>query len=372
MKRINRARLIERIETHAAADLASGRIGGCAVLVQQANEILFQNRFGDVAQNSLFRMASMTKPISTALTMQLVEQGIFGLDDPISRYLPEFEKMSIAQMQDGTPVCVSEAKTAITVRHLLTHTSGIGCDTVGDLQRERMGETDKATLENTVRYHAAQGLAFEPGTREAYSGLAAFDVLAAVIERVTGARYAELVQEKILTPCRMTDTAFVPSKEQWVRVIPMHTYTDGTAQTVPMYPGCVFENFPVTNPLAGAGLVSNLSDYANFAEMLLSGGVFEGKRILSEASVREMGTPQVSGTVQPGVERWGLGVRVIVGENTLPQGSFGWSGAYGTHFWVDPNNRIFAIYLKNSMYDNGADAKTSQTFEKDVYASLED
>lgn len=371
MKRINRARLTERIETHAAEDLASGRIGGCAVLVQQAGEVLFQSRFGNAAHNSLFRMASMTKPISTALTLQLAERGLLGLDDPISRYLPAFENMSIAQVQGSEPICVGKANTAITVRHLLTHTSGIGCDAVGDLQRERMREIDKATLADTVRYHAAQGLAFEPGTREAYSGLAAFDVLAAVIERITGERYAALVQEKILTPCGMTDTAFVPSKEQWARVIPMHDFADGAARTVPMYPGCVFENFPVTNPLAGAGLVSTLSDYANFSEMLLSGGVFGGTRILEEASVREMGTPQVSGTVQPGAERWGLGVRVIVGETTLPQGSFGWSGAYGTHFWIDPQHRIAAIYLKNSLYDNGADAKTSRTFEEDVYASLE-
>ena len=169
----------------------------------------------------------------------------------------------------------------------------------------------------------------------------------------------------------MKDTTFVPSEEQWARMIKMHDLVDGKAVEGFIPKGYVSRDIPCTNYLGGGGLVSTLGDYWNFAEMLLGGGVFKGRRVISEESVRALSSPQIPEELQPGVARWGLAMRVVVGEHRRPVGSYGWSGAYGTHFWVDPENKITAVYMKNSFYDGGSGAKTSAEFEKDVYASFE-
>ncbi len=163
----------------------------------------------------------------------------------------------------------------------------------------------------------------------------------------------------------MKDTTFVPNESQWKRMILMHDKVDGKNEIGNTYDGCVFDRFPQYNYLGGAGLISSLSDYLNFATMLMNGGVFEGKRIITEASVAEISRPQV---YKRDKESWGLGVRVITSENNnvLPVGTYGWSGAYGTHFFVDPTNRIIGIYMKNSHYDGGS----SKNFETDVYSCL--
>ena len=134
----------------------------------------------------------------------------------------------------------------------------------------------------------------------------------------------------------------------------------------------MFGNFPVTYHAAGAGLVSTASDYMKFADMLLNKGVCPGgTRLVSEKNFALFYTPVTDEKVMPGDVRWGLGVRVITGYgNTLPKGSYGWSGAYGTHFWIDPVNRIAAVYMKNSVFDGGAGSSTAEEFEKDVMKSL--
>ena len=134
----------------------------------------------------------------------------------------------------------------------------------------------------------------------------------------------------------------------------------------------IFADFPESYFCAGAGLFSSLSDYVRFASMLQNGGELDGVRILSKQSVDEIATPHVSADIMAGNERWGLGVRVITEKSytTLPVGTYGWSGAYGSHFWIDPVNRITAIYMKNSLYDGGAGSVTSRQFEKNVFDSL--
>ena len=170
----------------------------------------------------------------------------------------------------------------------------------------------------------------------------------------------------------MSDTTFAPSDEQWARMVTMHDYANGKAFVGKTEAGCVFENIPTSHVLGGAGLISTIEDYGNFAEMLLAGGVFEGARVLSERSVQELATPWVSFALQPKPKRWGLSVKVVTDESyaRLPGGCYGWSGAYGTHFWVDSENRITAVYLKNSQYDGGGDAVTNLHFEEDVTAAL--
>ena len=170
----------------------------------------------------------------------------------------------------------------------------------------------------------------------------------------------------------MVDPTFAPTPEQWERMIPMHDRVEEKSVVKPTKPGTIFEGFPTTYFAGGAGLASTLRDYIRFAEMLQNGGRLDGVQILTEDSVRQMATPQLPKAIAPGNEVWGLGVRVIARDayGPLPVGTFGWSGAYGTHFWVDPVNKITAIYLKNSHYDGGSGAKTARQMEEDVHQSL--
>nr|MBQ4318169.1 beta-lactamase family protein [Clostridia bacterium] len=158
----------------------------------------------------------------------------------------------------------------------------------------------------------------------------------------------------------------------WKRMITMHTKTDGKSTVFDMKPGCVFEATPVTHPLGGAGLISSLDDYSAFAEMLLDNGVGVNGRVLDELAVRMISTPHVPKSIMRGAVQWGLGMRVITGADypSLDVGTYGWSGAYGTHFWIDPANRVTAVYLKNAKYDGGSGSRTGRMFECDVYDSM--
>ena len=235
-----------------------------------------------------------------------------------------------------------------------------------------MSAEDNKTLKNAVDYFSHCGLGFEPFSTQEYSGTAAFDVLARIIEVISGKDYNDYLKQNIFDLCKMKDTTFIPTKAQWERIIPMHNKIEGRSVLGETYENCIFENIPVTHYLGGAGLISTLEDYSNFAEMLLNTGEFGGNRVLSEKVVELISTPHVPEEIMKERERWGLGVRVITKENyKLPVGTFGWSGAYGTHFWIDKKNNITAVYLKNSKFDGGAGAVTSENFELDVFNSLE-
>lgn len=184
--------------------------------------------------------------------------------------------------------------------------------------------------------------------------------------------FATFVQQEIITPCGMVDTTFAPSAEQWERMVGMHDYQDGCGVLSETTPGCVVDHVPVTHPLGGAGLISTLDDYIKFAQMLQNQGMTENGRILEASWIAQMATPQLAPELMNEKVNQGLGVRVIVGEGYpwLPVGSYGWSGAYGTHYWVDPVNGITAIYLKNSRYDGGSGALTGKHFEEDVFNAI--
>lgn len=329
--------LKEKLTSRIVGDLQSGWIDGASVSVSQSGKILFENHFGNVSEKSLFRLASMTKPVTAAAILLLAERSALRLTDPVIRFLPG---------QDPR----------LQIRHLLTHTSGISqTDYVANITPQMRGDS-----ELLLDYIASVPLLYQPGTHAEYNPLAAFALLTAVAERAASMDFASFVETEILLPCQMTDTTFLPSKVQWARLVSM-------ADTKP---GCVFEGYPVTNPLGGAGLISSLQDYKQFAAMLLQKGSLYGKQILKEETVERMSSPQVSESVQSGFWRWGYGVRVITGKDVLPVGSYGWSGAYGTHFWIDPANEITAIYLKNSRRDGGSNAVTARHFEEDVYGIL--
>ena len=304
-------------------DLASGHINGASVHISQRGKTLYEAHFGVATERTLFRMASMTKPVTAAAILLLADREKLSLTDPVVKYLP------------GFPLDLQ-------IVHLLSHSSGLS----QTYYAEHITGEHRADLNLLVDFIASVPFDHAPGTHAEYNPVAAYALLTAIVEKVAAVDFATFAEQEIFSPLGMTDTTFLPTREQWARLVPM----EDTA------PGCIFERYPVTNPLGGAGLVSSLRDYKKFAQMLLGGG------ILSENAIKTMTTPRLGG--------WGCGVRVVGENNRLPKGSFGWSGAYGTHFWIDPQNELVAIYLKNSRIDGGADAVTAKHFEEDVYASL--
>lgn len=380
MRIINRDLLELRIDSSLKCDLADSKIAGAALYVSQNGEIIFNkavgisNREGQpVSQSTLFRLASMTKPITACATMLLSERGLLSLDDTVDRFFPDFRSLHISKINEAGEIVDCAAVNRLpTIRNILSHTSGIGSGILGAKQIGKMTACEKETLQGTINYFAKQGLSFEPGTKQEYSGFPAYDVLTGIIEKVADEDYNSFLKREILEPCNMFDTTFVPTDSQWAAMAVMHDRINGENNFCETKPGTIFEGIPCTHYLGGAGLASTLLDYSNFAEMLRQNGVFNGKRILSEDSVFSIVTPQVPKQIQPGIVQWGLGVRVITGSGgtNLPIGSYGWSGAYGPHFWIDPENQIVAIYMKNSFYDPGAGSLTGNNFESDVYHSF--
>ena len=366
--------LAENIDAVAQYDLSQNKVFGSAYYVYQ-NGVTYEKCYGTtsleggnkVTNASIFRLASMSKPITTVAALILVDRGLLSLSAPISKYIPDFAGIKIKDPQGHTTDVIN----APTVWNILTHTSGIGSDAE---KSARMTANDKQTLDDSIAFYVRSGLDFEPGSKQMYSGTGSFDVLTKIIEIVSKKTLAEFLKDEIFNPCGMTDTAFVPTAKQRERMVAMHNRVNGENAEFAMPEGCIFGDYPETHYLGGAGLVSTLSDYAKFALMLLNKGKVGNKTILTEKTFNRLCTAQVDSDIMPGQYRWGLGVRVITDDMypTLPVGSFGWSGAYGTHFWVDPVNKIVAVFMKNSVVDGGAGNESAVNFENAVYASFED
>lgn len=378
MKKLNEQLLNDAIDLHVSTDVAEGRVLGAALSVSQDGNRIYRKCWGNadierscsVTPRTVFRMASMTKPITAVMTLILNDRGLLDLDQPIFDYLPQFKSMPIARIgEDGMPHVVGNAQTPITARQILSHSSGIGCGELFLYYYPKFKAQEMLTLTSSVEAYSKLPLSFEPFSTCAYSATAAFDVLARIMEMIADMPYEELLKKELFNPCNMPDTNFTPSEDQWARMVEMHNYQNGEAVKSPTVPGCVFEGYPTTHAAAGAGLISTLEDYCNFMQLLHNGGTFEGERILSAKALSQMSAPQIRKDANT---HWGLGVRVITSDayGALPIGTFGWSGAYGTHFWIDPVNKIKAIYLKNSRFDGGSGNKTGKQLERDVANAL--
>lgn len=371
---LDKEQIKKRIDLRAEDDLSSGRIGGAAILVKQNGETVYKGffgtdgRVGEIDGKTVFRLASMTKPITAVAILKQLERGLLSLDDPIDKFIPEYADMDIGALDENKSVVVVEkSKTKITVKHLLSHTSGVGSGVLcGAL--DKMTASAQTDIKSVADAYASVPLSFEPYSAQAYSATVGFDLLARIVEITSGCAYDNFLKNEIFEPLGMCDTTFDPTAEQWSRTVCMHSYKDGVASFKPLNTGSIFGGYPLSYKCGGAGLVSTLEDYEKFTDMLLScGKSANGECVLSEDSVRLMSTPAEPFGISPS-ENWGLSVRVITKDtNRIPVGSFGWSGAYGSHFWVDPTNKITAIYMKNSSFDGGSGAKTAANLEKDVY-----
>ena len=234
--------------------------------------------------DSLFRLASMTKPITGVAFMQLFEKGLCDLDTPISKFIPEFENMSVmAKIEDGKIVGTEKAVRQITPRMILSHASGIGSGVSGVHQTAYIKK--QPTLKATAEEYAKALLEFQPGTRQAYSATWAFDMLARVIEVISGKDFGTYVKENITDPLGMKDTTFTPSDDQISRTVDFCIRESDGIKMRPMDPKVGFGNLRVGWVCGGAGLFSTINDYSRFARMLLRGGELDGVRILKKSTL---------------------------------------------------------------------------------------
>lgn len=377
---LNPNRLESILRARAEDYIRENKLAWAEMAVNQAGKRLLTLRIGKQnisdtlhEEKPLYRIASMTKPVTAVALLQQWDKGKIDLDAPLSDYLPGYRTMMLGHVDGENLVLDGPATQPIKVFHLLTHTSGIDVMPLFPLIiRHHPGKT----IADTVEYYSKMPLAFEPFTATGYSMSAGFDIAAHLVEMVSGEDYASYLKHHITDPLEMPDTTFAPTAEQESRIVGMHARTEeGEAVEVPMPKGCVIDSIPVSCCLAGGGLASTLEDYSKFAQMLLNGGVGDnGARVLSERAVANMSAAHVPASIMPGLESWGLGVRVVTSEEYprgLAKGSFGWSGAYGSHFWVDPVNEITAVYMRNSLYDSGGCGGIGVQFEADVMSAME-
>ena len=324
-----------------------------------------------IEPNAFYRLASMTKPITGLAALVAVGKGFFSLDDEVRKFFPAFGEMDVGAVEDGKVVRARKAGGEIKIWQLLSHCSGLlsGTEIGGRLLAAAPPEAF-ASLEAAVAFAARQPLSFDPGAQAAYSAYAAFDAVARIIEIKSGMRYSEFLRQFVFDPLGIRDITFHPSQEQWRRMVAMHDRTvSGRLAAVEMPQGTIFEGFPDSYECAGAGLAGAMEDFAKIALLLCNGGSLDGVTVVEPELFMELARPRVpDGT--PGRapnDSWGLGVRVKVHEDWLPEGCFGWSGAYGTHFWVDPENRIVAILMRNMRWhDTHGAGEMGVEFERSV------
>lgn len=350
------------------------KVAGCCVAIWREGECVFRAFRGEaqpgraVGARSAFRLASMTKPLTAAAVLLAAADGRLDLSDPVSDYLPFFAEMYLADKgKDG--FLRGEQTGPITIRNLLTHTSGLGCGESGEAQYDAVKPREGDTLATAVERYSTTFLEFRPGTAQLYSPVLAMDVAARVVEVVTGKPYGQFLRERVLLPLGMRETSYSLADYRAEDLV----YTSGEDGRMEP-PLSAFDTFPLGYTGGGAGLISTLGDYCRFAEALRRAQAGE-EGIFPPASVREMARPQLSEELDGilPIFNWGYGVRTMraqTEDQPLTPGSFGWSGAYGTHFWIDPSHALTAVYLHNSSVYGGSGAPFTRELERAVMESL--
>ena len=383
MKKLNKELLIKNVSDSIKNDMKETNIAGAAVIVAQHGEILLDERFGysnflakkPLERNAIFRLASMTKPVTAVAALIGVQNGWFDLNDNVSEHFPEFENLYVGKLENGKVVPDHKPKKPVCLQQLLSHNNGFMASApLYPPQEELMPKSAFANNKTAVDYCLKNTcLTLEPYYETGYSGYFAFDLIALLLERYSGMKYADFINEKIFKPLGIKDITYTPTNEQWQRTVMMFERTDGKDGINVDMGNHTFEGFPLSYTCAGAGLAGSIEDYFIFAEMLRNGGTYKGIEIVHPDVFPQIYKKYVPMEYMPkgAINSWGLGVRVSLNDPVLPDDCWGWSGAYGTHFWIDPVNDITAIYMKNSRWhDSHGCGNTGKQFEADIMASL--
>ena len=313
-------------------------------------------------RDAIFRIMSMTKPVVGVAAMMLVEEGKLRLTDPVGRFVPDLQNLKVTvPNSEGViapgviasapqPGRIVDAARPITVRDLLTHTSGLMSSGASAAMVSQVPIGPGEPLSVVIPRLKNVPLDFQPGTRWAYSPQFGFDVLARVVEVASGMPFDRFTKQRIFDPLGMKDTFFYPATGN-ARMASLYQSVDGQLRRQAdgaWVNGAYFSG--------GGGLFSTAEDYLQFALMLMNGGQHDGKRLIGLRSAALMASVFAPDTLpgRPAGEGYGLGVRVVsdaaARSTFLSTGSFGWSGAYNTHFFVDPKEKIVAIYMTQAAF----------------------
>ena len=367
---------LKRIDELVQRHIDAGSFSGAVTLVArngrighfEAHGLMDLDSHKPMQKDALFRIMSMTKPVVGVAILMLVEDGKVRLNDPVSRFVPSFKTLKVAVAQPaaaggggtatGQPGAAPlaprfytvPAEREITIRDLLTHTSGLVSGTISNSEAGKPDVRLK-NKESNADYIPRLGgvpLEFQPGSRWAYSAQAGFDTLVLVVEVASGQKFDQFAQQRIFAPLGMKDTYFYTSDESFKpRIATHYNKTDKGLVKVPTEAN--FMNGVFLS--GGGGLFTTAEDYLQFGLMLMNGGQLNGKRLLGTRTVELMRSVHVPDTL-PGRSRgegYGLSVRVVNDAvqrgSLLSNGTFGWSGAFGTHFFVDPKEKVVAILM---------------------------
>lgn len=377
-------------------------IAGAGIIIRKGNEKVFESYYGyaDIEngvrtdENTTYRLASMTKPIVALAVMMLVDEGKIKLDDCLSEYLPSFSRMRVLQNDGGfggyqpnkdnptapifkddipTDLNFSLASNQITIKYLLNHSSGLGQGPLSTLLVDKYIKKDHSLAER-VHIFSELPLDFEPGTQTGYSALVAYDILGYVIEKISGQSLNDFIRDRLFKPLDILNLGYHLSENNHSHLAKLYESNNGTLTDVSE----TEKLWTLVNPIrsgyysGSAGMLGTIEDYDKIAQLFLNEGVYNGARLLSKDSYLSMTSKELNAPLEliPGVT-WGLGV-IISGKEKethkmLSEGTYGWSGAYGTHFFVDPLKKISVVLGVNCSNIGGAASPLSLALEEIVY-----
>jgi methyl acetate hydrolase len=367
--------------------IARNDVPGVVALITNRERVLYQGAFGvaDVAtrrpltSDALFRIASMTKPVTSVALMQLIEQGRLGLEDPAEKYLPELGGLKVFESFDAATGAykLRPASRPATIRHFLTHTSGLAYPFTSAIWRDFRPDAGET-------YPFGGPLLFDPGERWHYS--TSTDVVGRLVEIISGQKLEDYFREHIFAPLGMNDTSYNVPEAKGPRLVAQQqrggARMDGAVELQTPQPGLT-----IAAPIGGGGLVSSADDYGRFMRMLLNGGALEGARVLKAETVALMGQNHIGAVSVPaltsalprsadftfiadGRDKWGLGFLITVDQvpGKRSPGSLSWGGINNTFFWIDPARGVGgAIMMQFLPFADAKALAVHDTFERGAY-----
>jgi len=389
------AERLKRIDDNINNWIVDGRLNGAVALIIRNGKIVYHKAFGyddpektkPIRTDNIYRIASQTKAITSVAIMMLYEEGKFLLDDPLSRYISEFAKPKVLDKFNAADSSYTTvpAKSEITIRQLLTHTSGISYPQIGSNEANAIygkaglmagiGVEKGRSLAADVKTIARLPLMHQPGEKFTYGFNT--DILGYLVEYFSGMSLDQFFRQRIFEPLGMKDTYFYlpPSKQS--RLVTLYTEENKKlkpGENMIDFNGMVFTDYPKMDNSyysGGGGLSSTALDYAIFLQMLLNGGTYNGKRLLARNTVRMMTMNQV-GDINRGANKFGLGFGITTekGSSLLPtpEGVFEWGGAFSTTYWADPKEKIIGIFYRQLW--GSTIGEIANKFKVLTYASL--
>jgi CubicO group peptidase (beta-lactamase class C family) len=359
---------------HRAVD--EGRIPGGMTLVGRRGKVAYFDTYGSMdieagrplQDDTIFRIYSMTKPIVSVGLMTLYEEGLFQVDEPVSKYLPQLKGLKVLAGGTAEVPVLREAEREMSIRDVLGHTSGLGRgrgndSVVGQMYRNTglpHSSGHEGTLESMIDTLGTLPLVFDPGKHWLYS--IATNVVGRLIEVLSGQRLDAFLQERILAPLGMVDSGFHVPEPEWDRLAACYEPGPGGALKLEDAPATSHYRHPQQFLSATGGMVSTMHDYARFARMLANGGELEGARIIGPRTLRYMASNHLADGKDMAAltmggysetSRWGQGFGLgfsvlldpVVAGTIGTAGEYGWSGAAGTTFFISPGEDLFAVFM---------------------------